>query len=150
MSRADPPQTVDIHLRIAQSGEDVQVDFAFDLSKDNLTAVMRELVETLELSKDVEDEVRKSMLDQMAKAGVILPDQAPIARVVSPPRSAGGPGLPEDAPEDLETDAQFTALLEKHKRELAAMDARHLEEQQRLLARLSEQTPKQDDDLLIF
>jgi hypothetical protein len=147
MSRSDPPQTVNIRLQIPQEGEEVEITFAFDLINDDLDSVIQELVEDLPDSKAVQEEIRRSILDQIAKAGRISSAQAHNPSVSSPRRSSSSSATLDEG-DDLENDTAFAALLDRHKQELAAMDARHQEERQRLLDRMA--GSKRDDDLLIF
>lgn len=151
---------VQIHLTIHQDGGDLKIDFDFDTANDDINQIVKELVETCDLSPDESEELKQIIQIQVARATNV--QQQPATSTPPPashmsngsfaPIDTGMDDLSDD--QDVLDDPEYKALLEEQERELKNMEQRHQNEQKDLMYKITRDSPSSPspyaDDLLIW
>lgn len=140
---------IQIHLTIHQEGEDVRIDFPFDIHNDSINQVVAELNEQCNFTPEEIIDLKQMIEAQIQK-------KTSAAKSI---RNSGNAFEPIQITEEKNSDDEFmddpeyAALIEQQKKELAALQERHLKEQQELSANgtiPSASPPHKCDDLLLF
>ncbi|EAY08922.1 hypothetical protein TVAG_464700 [Trichomonas vaginalis G3] len=137
---------VDINLIIHRDSEDIKIGFPFDTVNDDIGQIVAELKQTLGLSSDEEVDVRNSIRNQINEA--LRQSLTDFRQQIQPKEEEYSDGLDDE----VFSDPEYKALLERQKAEIAAMEEMHLKQQRELMnAQTSpSNVPKVVDDLIVF
>lgn len=162
------PNAVQIHLNFMQDTDQLHVDFPFDPEKDDLDTVVNDLITTLGygpeqrsyvkqlISEQINKALRKPQYENSSSGNEYNPNSPPESpqnstKNISAPSMQGSNNAQineDDDSEEILNDPEYIQLLEKQKKELKELKARHTSEQQALAQKLAPSNV--DDDLLIF
>ncbi|EAX97625.1 hypothetical protein TVAG_382490 [Trichomonas vaginalis G3] len=141
---------VTIHLTIHRDNVDLKIDFPFDTRTDNIDEIVSELAKECSLSDPEREEVKNLIQTQIIKAqnGANMS----IPKVDSFDNVTSEPDLLDSSDDEIINDPEYQALLERQRKEIAAMEENHLKQQRALVnGNLTpSSTPKTCDDLIVF